>query len=84
MTPEELKDIKSNKIVDARGTSCPGPLLAAKKGITEISTGEIMEVLSSDSGTKKDIPAWSRKMGHEFLGFLEEAGYWKLFVKRMK
>jgi len=84
MTPEELKDLKSNKIVDARGTSCPGPLLASKKGIIEISTGEIMEVLSSDPGTKKDIPAWSKKMGHEFLGFLEEPGYWKLFVKRMK
>ena len=33
MTTEELKNIQSNLVVDARGTACPGPLLAAKKAI---------------------------------------------------
>jgi TusA-related sulfurtransferase len=84
MTPEELKAIQAQKVVDARGTSCPGPILAAKKGIVEVKPGEIMEVMATDTGTQKDLPAWSKKMGHEFLGALEEAGYWKLFVKRLK
>ncbi|MFZ5596108.1 MAG: sulfurtransferase TusA family protein [Bacillota bacterium] len=84
MSAEELKNIKANKVVDARGTSCPGPILAAKRAIAEISVGEIMEVLSSDSGTNKDIPVWAKKMGHDYLGVLEEAGYWKLYIKRMK
>ena len=48
MNTDELIIIKSNKIVDARGTACPGPLLAAKKAIGEIESGEIMEILSSD------------------------------------
>lgn len=84
MTPEELKNIKVSKVVDARGTACPGPILAAKKSITEVKAGEVMEVLATDSGSQKDIPAWAKKMGHEFLGVIEEAGYWKLYVKRMK
>jgi len=84
MTPEELKALKAQKIVDARGTSCPGPILAAKKGIVEVKPGEIMEVMATDTGTQKDLPAWAKKMGHEFLGVVEEAGYWKLFVKRLK
>ncbi|MHB0884361.1 MAG: sulfurtransferase TusA family protein [Bacillota bacterium] len=84
MTPEELKAIKAQKVVDARGTSCPGPILAAKKGIVEVKPGEVMVVMATDTGTQKDLPAWSKKMGHEFLGVVEEAGYWKLFVKRMK
>jgi TusA-related sulfurtransferase len=83
MTPEELRNIKTDKVVDARGTSCPGPILAAKRAIPEIKAGEIMEVLATDSGSKKDIPAWAKKMGHEFLGMIEEAGYWKLFVKKV-
>lgn len=81
---QELNNIKVNKVVDARGTSCPGPILAAKKSIAEIKTGEIMEVLASDTGTQKDIPAWCKKTGHQFLGVLEEAGYWKLYIKRTK
>ncbi|WP_313885522.1 sulfurtransferase TusA family protein [Desulfallas sp. Bu1-1] len=46
--------------------------------------GQVMEVLASDSGTKKDLPAWCKKTGHEFLGMLEEAGDIKLYIKRTK
>ena len=81
---EELTNIKADKVVDARGTSCPGPILAAKKSIAEVKVGEVMEVLATDTGTQKDIPAWAKKMGHQYLGVVEEAGYWKLYVKRMK
>ncbi|SHJ47883.1 sulfurtransferase TusA family protein [Desulfofundulus thermosubterraneus] len=84
MTTAELKNIKASKVVDARGVSCPGPIMAAKKAIADVKVGEIMEILATDSGSQKDIPAWAKKMGHEFLGVIEEAGYWKLYVKRMK
>jgi tRNA 2-thiouridine synthesizing protein A len=80
----DLSGLQGQKVVDARGTSCPGPILAAKKGMAEVKVGEIMEVLATDSGTQKDLPAWANKMGHEYLGVVEEAGYLKLFVKRVK
>ncbi len=82
MTIEELKTITADKIVDARGTACPGPLLAAKKAIGEISSGQIMEVLSADEGTKKDIPKWANKKGHTYLGDIEEDGYFRMFLKK--
>jgi len=82
MNAEELKNLKVSKTVDARGTACPGPLLAAKKAIGEIESGEIMEVLSSDEGTKHDIPKWCEKMEHEFLGIIEEDSFTRLFLKK--
>ena len=84
MQVEELERLNAAKTVDARGTSCPGPILAAKKGIVDVQVGEVMAVLATDSGTKKDLPAWANKMGHEYLGLVEEAGYLKLFIRRMK
>jgi len=84
MTTDQLKNINVNKVVDARGTSCPGPILAAKKAIVDVKVGEIMEILASDTGTQKDIPAWAKKMGHEYLGVIDDAGTFKLYVKRMK
>jgi TusA-related sulfurtransferase len=82
MTTEELKNITAQLIVDARGTACPGPLLAAKKAIGEIESGEIMEILSADEGTKHDIPRWCDKMEHEFLGFVDTDSYSRLFMKK--
>lgn len=81
---EELTSLKVDKVVDARGTSCPGPILAAKKGMPDVPVSGIMEVLATDTGTQKDLPAWSKKMGHEFLGVVEEPGYWRLFVRRSR
>lgn len=83
-SPQELGNLVVQKVVDARGTSCPGPILAAKKGIVTVKVGDLMEVQATDSGTLKDLPAWCRKLGHEFLGVVEEAGYWKLYVRRSK
>lgn len=84
MNTDELKSLTVDKQVDARGTACPGPLLEAKRGIASVPVGGIIEVLSSDEGTTQDVPLWSDKVGHEFLGFVEDAGYWRIFVKRGK
>ena len=78
----DLKNIKADLIVDARGTACPGPLLAAKKAIGEIESDEIMEILSADEGTKHDIPRWCEKVGHEYLGFVDLDSYTRLFLKK--
>lgn len=82
MTNEELAKVKVDKTVDARGTSCPGPLLAAKKAIGEIKEGQVMEVLSADEGTRKDIPKWCTKKGYNYLGTIEESGFFKIFLKK--
>ncbi len=68
-----IKNLKVTKTVDARGTACPGPLLEAKKAVGTIKSGDIMEVLSADEGTKstfqngvpsRDMNIWAqlRKM----------------------
>jgi tRNA 2-thiouridine synthesizing protein A len=82
---EDLQDLEPAHVVDARGSACPGPLLEAKKGIGGVKVGDVLEVRSSDPGTRNDIPVWARKVGHEFLGALEtDEGYDRLFVRRGK
>lgn len=82
MTTEELTQINVDKVVDARGTACPGPLLAAKKAIGEIDSGQVMEILSADEGTKKDVPKWASKKGHEYLGTVEDSGFFKIYLRK--
>ena len=80
----DLSSIEISSTVDARGSACPGPLLEAKKGIGKVRVGEVLEIFSSDSGTRNDIPAWAKKVGHEYLGLLEADGYDKHYVRRNK
>jgi tRNA 2-thiouridine synthesizing protein A len=84
MNPEELKTMKVDKVVDARGTACPGPLLEAKRAMAAVPMAGVMEVISSDVGTTEDVPLWARKVGHQYLGTLAEAGLWRIYVKRGK
>jgi TusA-related sulfurtransferase len=58
--------------------------LEAKKGIGAVAVGEVLEIWSGDANTKNDIPKWSKKVGHEYLGSLEADGYDRIFIKRSK
>jgi TusA-related sulfurtransferase len=84
LTDAELAAISVAKIVDARGSACPGPLLEAKKGIGAVSVGAVLEIWSSDPITKTDIGAWAAKVGHAFLGYAPADGYDRVFVRRLK
>jgi len=84
MTPDELKQLTVTRQVDARGTACPGPLLEAKRAMAAVALRGVLEVLSSDEGTNEDIPLWAKKVGHEYLGNITDAGFWRIFVRRLK
>lgn len=83
MTNEELLKLEINKQVDARAMACPGPLLEAKKSMGDVKVGEILEIWSGDQNTENNLERWCKKLGHEFLGAIDEGGYTRLFVKRM-
>lgn len=84
MSEIDLTTVKVANMVDARGVACPGPLLEAKKGIGTVKVGEVLEIRSGDANTRNDIPKWAKKVGHEYLGYLEADGYDRLFVRRSK
>ena len=69
---------------DASGLRCPMPILKTKKEIQEISIGEILKVIATDIGTKKDFPAWSSRTGNEILELVEEGDKFIWYIKRVK
>jgi TusA-related sulfurtransferase len=72
------------RIIDARGSFCPGPLMELIGAIKMVEIGDEIEVLSTDKGSAGEIPQWLKKVGHEFLGSHEEAGVWHVNLKRSK
>jgi tRNA 2-thiouridine synthesizing protein A len=72
------------KVIDARGTFCPGPLMELIAGMKLIDVGDEIEVLSTDKGTASDVPEWINKVGHEMVSTAEENGVWHIVVRKMK
>ena len=56
-----------NSTVDARGESCPKPVLMSKKAITKMDIGHVLEILTTDPGSLSDIPAWANVTGQELV-----------------
>ena len=70
------------KIVDAKNTFCPGPLMELIANMKQAEVGDELVVLSTDEGSANDIPEWINKVGHEVLETSEEGGVWSIVVKK--
>ena len=63
------------------------PIILTSKKIKELTTGQVLEVLSDDEGIKKDMPAWCQTTGHEMVGLEEEVQpqkVYKAYVKKAR
>ena len=56
-----------NKELDTRGLNCPLPILKAKKALSEMQTGELLKVVSTDPGSMRDFQAFARQTGNELV-----------------
>ena len=72
----------ANAVLDAKGLSCPMPLLRTKKEIGKLASGEVLQIDGTDPGSRNDMPGWCERAGHEYLGEKEESGYISFFIKK--
>jgi len=70
--------------IDARGMPCPGPLMSLIGAIREGSVDDVIEVLSSDEGSKTDIPAWVQKAGHDLVDVVMDDGFARFIVRKAR
>ena len=79
-----MEDYKVARSVDAKGLSCPLPVMRAKKGIGEVAVGEVLEVLSTDPGSIPDFGAWTRATGHTLLKGERQGDVFVFHIQRTK
>ena len=72
------------RTIDARGSFCPGPLMELIRAIREASVGDVLAVLSSDRGSKTDIPRWVAKAGHRLVVVAERDGFDEIIVEKLR
>ena len=53
--------------VDAKGQSCPGPLVTLARAFKDATAGATFELLATDPGSKSDVPSWAELSGNELV-----------------
>lgn len=71
------------RLIDARGSFCPGPLMELIRAIRESEVGTIIAVRSSDRGSRVDIPKWVEKAGHKLVSIEQVEGYDEIVVEKL-
>ena len=70
--------------IDARGSFCPGPLMELIRGMKEAEVGDVIAVISTDKGSKTDIPKWIEKAGHRLIGVFTRDGFDEILVEKVR
>jgi len=79
-----MSTVQVDRTIDARGMACPGPLMSLIGAIRQGQVAQVFEVLSSDEGSKSDIPAWVAKARHELVAVVPEDGYARFIVRKAR
>lgn len=74
--------MKADIVVDAKGLSCPMPIVRAKKAIDGLHSGQIMQLETTDKGSKNDFQSWVKQTNHELLKMEEDEGVYRFFVRK--
>ena len=68
--------------LDAKGLSCPLPVVKARLEIEKLDSGEVLEVLATDPGSVADFDNWTKMSGHELLESEEEGGVYSYLIRK--
>ena len=70
------------KELDARGLSCPLPILKTKKALNDLVSGQVLKILATDPGSVKDMQAFANQTGHPLLSSTEENQAFVFYLKK--
>lgn len=79
-----MEGLKADLVLDCKGVLCPMPVIRVSQAIKTIGVGQILEVQTTDPGSRPDMEAWSKQTGHELLASQEGNRVFTFYVRRTK
>ena len=68
--------------VDARHLNCPLPILRTKKALSQLQSGQVLKIMATDSGSKRDFEAFARQTGNALEHSIQSGEVWTFWLKR--
>ena len=71
-----------SQTVDARGLSCPMPIVKTAQAVKPLPSGAVVELLATDAGSIKDVAAWCRATGNELIEQTSDGAAYRFVIRR--
>ena len=68
--------------LDAKGLTCPMPLLKAKQALNRLAKGQYLRVLATDPGSVRDFQVFAKQSGHELVEFQQDQAHFRYLLKK--
>lgn len=77
-----MSEIQVTSTLDTTGKCCPMPMVETNRAIKALALGDVLEIIATDVGTRKDIPSWCERMGQTLLSMSEQDKVLRYYVRK--
>lgn len=75
---------RDDTVVDARGLSCPMPVIELARAVDDLDVGDQVRLLATDPAAKVDVPVWCRMQRQKLHARDEADGVWSFLVEKLR
>jgi tRNA 2-thiouridine synthesizing protein A len=74
--------VEITQTIDARGLSCPMPIVKTAQAVKPLAPGAVVELLATDAGSIKDVAAWCKATGNELIEQTSDGAVYRFVIRR--
>ena len=74
--------VEITQTIDARGLSCPMPIVKTAQAVKTIPSGASIELVATDAGSVKDVAAWCKATGNELIEQTSDGAVYRFVIRR--
>lgn len=71
-----------DKEFNASGLACPMPIVKTKRALSDMNSGQVLKILTTDPGSVADMAAFAEQTGNALLEQGDEGGRFVFFVRK--
>jgi tRNA 2-thiouridine synthesizing protein A len=74
--------VEIDQLIDARGLSCPMPIVKTAQAVKGLTAGSVVELLATDPGSIKDVAAWCKSTGNDLIEQTSDGAVYRFVIRR--
>ena len=81
---QEAKVVNPDRQIDCTGLFCPMPIVKTREAMTQMTAGQVLEMLSDDPASNPDMRSWARNTGHELLDVTRNGAVYRFVIRKTR